>query len=123
MQIQQHLTASRRFLEAAALLENEGYAPAAAEMIWGATVQSLEAIGHIKAGNVRGTLSNRRRRELARTISPGALSRYYNALHELHGHFYKNHLHPAELAIRMQQGRNYVAELLSLAFSSEPYET
>ena len=117
MQIQQHLAASRRFLEAATLLENEGSDMGAAEMIWGATVQVLEAIGHIKEGNVRGSLGNRRRRELAETILPGYLSNYYNALHELHGHFYKNHLPPAELATRMQQGRDYIAELLAIALS------
>ena len=119
MQIQQHLAASRRFLEAATLLENAGSDMGAAEMIWGATVQVLEAIGHIKEGNVRGSLGNRRRRELAETILPGYLSSYYNALHELHGHFYKNHLLPAELATRMQQGREYIAELLAIALSPE----
>lgn len=123
MQIQQHLAASRRFLEAATLLENAGSDMGAAEMIWGATVQVLEAIGHIRARNTRGTLSNRRRRELARMILPRALSNYYNALHELHGHFYKNHLPPAELATRMQQGRDYIAELLAIALSPETDET
>ena len=123
MQIQQHLTASRRFLEAAAVLETEGYDMGASEMIWGATVQALEAIAHIKAGNDRGSLSSRRRRETAANISTKSLNQYLINQNELHGHFYKNHLSPAELAVRMQQGRDYIAELLAIALSPGTDET
>ena len=119
MQTEQHLTAARQFLTNASTLEAAGSPMGAAEMIWGATVQALEAIAHIKTGNARGSLSSRRRRETAENISLESLFQYRRNQHDLHGHFYKNHLSPAVLAIRMQQGRDYIAELLAIALSAE----
>ena len=123
MQTEQHLTAARQFLADASTLEAAGSTMGAAEMIWGATVQALEAIAHIKAGTARGSLSSRRRRETAENISLESLFQYRRNQHDIHGHFYKNHLPSAELAVRMQQGREYIAELLAIALSPETDET
>ena len=123
MQTEQHLSATRQFLTDATTLEAAGSPMGAAEMIWGATVQALEAIAHIKAGSARGSLSSRRRRETAENISLESLFQYRRNQHDLHGHFYRNHLSPAELAIRMQQGRDYIAELLAIALSPETAES
>ena len=123
MQTEQHLTAARQFLTDASTLEAACSTMGAAEMIWGATVQALEAIAHIKAGNTRGSLSSRRRRETAANIGIKSLNQYLINQHELHGHFYRNHLSPAELALRMQQGRDYIAELLAIALSPETAES
>ena len=123
MQTEQHLTAARQFLTDATTLEAAGSTMGAAEMIWVATVQALEAIAHIKAGNARGSLSSRRRRETAENISFESLTQYRRNQHDIHGHFYKNHLSPAELAVKMQQGRDYIAELLAIALSPESAES
>ena len=120
MQIEHHLAASRRFLDDAVALESESSHMGAAEMIWGATVQALEAIGHISAGNVRAHLSSNGRRRLAASIVNDGLAKYYRAQNDLHGHFYKGNLEPQSRAESMRQGHDYVAELLNIALSSAP---
>ena len=47
MQPGQHIDASQRFLDDALMLESVGSHMGAAEMIWGATIQALEAIERI----------------------------------------------------------------------------
>ena len=51
MQTGQHIEVCQRFLDDALALDSRGSHMAAAEMIWGATVQALEALGHIRDGN------------------------------------------------------------------------
>lgn len=119
MQITQHQAAARQFLDDAVALEVSGSSMGAAEMVWGAIVQSLEAIGHIQSGNARGSLSNRRRRDLAEATTHDGLQKYYSVQRDLHGHFYKGHLTPEEFADSMQDGRGYAAELLAIAQTSE----
>ena len=119
MLIEQHLAASRQFLEDATTLGVEGYSHmGASEMVWGAVVQALEAVGHINAGNERGSLGNRSRHNLARTIGQRSLTQYFLAQNNLHGHFYKGHLPPQSYDESMQQGREYAAELLVIAESA-----
>ena len=120
MQIEQHLTAARQFLSDAATLEIAGSHMGAAEMIWGATVQALEAIGHIRMGNARGSLNNRARRELAESIDSASILQYRKTQRDLHGHFYRGHLNPDEWANSIRQGRDYAAELLAIALSRQP---
>ena len=120
MQIEQHLTAARQFLDDAATLEASGSHMGAAEMIWGATVQALEAIGHIRTGNARGSLNNRARRELSESIGSASLLQYRKTQRDLHGHFYRGHLNPDERADSLRQGRDYAAELLAIALSQQP---
>ena len=122
MQTAQHLAAAQQFLNDAAALEVSGSSMAASEMIWGAVVQSLEAIGHIQAGNERGSLSSRRRSNLAEITTPDGLTKYYRVQNNLHGHFYKGHLSPEAFSRSMQEGRDYAAELLAMALSSEAGE-
>ena len=57
-------------------------------MIWGATIQALEAIGHLRAGNSTGLLSSNGRRRLAASVISDGL-RSYGAIQDgLHAHFY-----------------------------------
>ena len=120
MQPEQHLAASRTFLNDAAALESQGSHMGAAEMIWGATVQALEALEHIRTGIATGSLSSRRRRRLAESITRDGLFKYYMIQNDLHGYFYKGHLSMEVLTDRMRQGRDYATELLTLALSPEP---
>ena len=55
MQTGQHIMASQRFLDDALALESVGSQMGAAEMIWGATIQALEALGTHYNGKVHGT--------------------------------------------------------------------
>lgn len=118
MQAGQHIEASRRFRDDALALESRGSHMGAAEMIWGATVQALEAIGHIRAGNDRGNLSGNGRRRLAASVISEGVRSYDAIQNDLHAHFYRGHLSPAEYADRMRRGREFVGELLAVARSS-----
>ena len=118
MQIQQHLAASQRFLDAAAVMEAADFHMGAAEMIWGAVIQALEAIGHIRERNSRGFLSSNGRRRLAESIGPEGPALYYLVQNDLHTHFYRGHLSPAEYAESMRRGHEFVTGLLDIALSS-----
>ena len=118
METSQHIEASQRFLDDALALESTSSHMGAAEMIWGATVQALEAIGHIRTGNATGNLSGNGRRRLAESVVSEGLLRYYRTQQELHAHFYRGHLTSQVRTERMQQGREYVTELLTVALSS-----
>ena len=88
-------------------------------MIWGATIQALEAIGHLRAGASTGLLSSNGRRRLAASVISDGL-RSYGAIQDgLHAHFYRGHLSPPEYADRMRRGRDCVNELLAIALSSD----
>lgn len=118
MQTGQHIAASQRFLDNALMLESEGSHMGAAEMIWGAAVQALEAIGHISSGNTVAHLSGNGRRRLASSTIRQGFRRYSEIQNGLHAHFYRGHLTPEEQTEQMRQGRGYVAELLTVALSS-----
>ena len=120
MQTGQHIEASQRFLDDAVALEFRGSHMGAAEMIWGAAVQGLEAIGHIRAGNDMGNLSRNARRRLAESVILDGLQRYTQIQQGLHAHFYNGHLTSQELDLRMRRGREFVTDLLSIALSSGP---
>lgn len=115
METGQHMETSQRFLDDALALEFRGSHMAAAEMIWGATVQALEAIGHIRAGNATGNLSRNARRRLAESAVFEGLQRYTQIQQGLHAHFYRGHLTAQVRTEQMRQGREYVTELLAIA--------
>lgn len=115
MQTEQHILASQRFLDDALALESVASHMGAAEMIWGATIQALEALGHITTGTSTGHLSSNGRRRLAASVVSEGLRRYYRIQRELHGHFYKGHLSLEAWAEEMRQGRDCVGELLAVA--------
>ena len=117
MQTEQHIEACQRFLDDALALEFRGSHMGAAEMIWGATVQALEAIGHIRAGNDRGKLSRNGRRRLAGSAVLEGLRHYDQIRSRLHAHFYDGRLTSLDRDIRMRLGREFVTELLVIARS------
>ena len=120
MQTGHHITSARRFLNDAMMLESRGSHMGAAEMVWGAAIQAIEAIGHITSGNATGHLSSNGRLRLASSITREGLRRYRRIQSDLHAHFYRGHLAPVERTERMIQGREYVTELLAIALSSAP---
>ena len=118
MQTGQHLEAAQRFLDDALILESVGSNMGAGEMIWGAAIQALEAIGHIRTGNATGSLSSNGRRRLADSVISDGVLRYDGIQNDLHAHFYKGHLSPSEYADCMRRGRDCAAELLAIAYTS-----
>lgn len=106
MQIGQHIEACQRFLDDALALESRGSHMGAAEMIWGATVQVLEAIGHIRAGNATGNLSRNGRRRLAGSAIFEGLQHYDQIRVRLHAHFYDGHLTTQERGSECGEGAN-----------------
>ena len=122
MQTGQHIEACQRFLDDALALESRGSHMGAAEMIWGATVQALEAIGHIRAGNATGNLSRNARRRLAGSAVFEGMQHYDQVRRRLHGHFYDGHLTSQERDERMRLGREFVGGLLAVALSVESDE-
>ena len=119
MQTGQHIEASQQFLDDASALESVGSYMGAAEMIWGATIQALEAIGHITTGDDTEHLSSNGRRRLADSLVSDGVFKYGRVQNDLHAHFYRGHLSPGEYAEGMRQGRDYVTELLAIALSSD----
>ena len=115
MQTGQHIEACQRFLDDALALESRGSHMGAAEMIWGAAVQALEAIGHIGAGNDIRHFSRNARRRLAESFAFDGMERYYRVQNELHAHFYDSHLTSQERDVQMRLGREFVAKLLAVA--------
>ena len=118
MQTRQHLEASQRFLDDALMLESMGSYMGAGEMIWGAAIQALEAIDHIRTGNATGSLSSNGRRRLVNSVISEGVGRYDGIQNDLHAHFYRGHLSPLEYANCMRRGRDCVAELLAVALPS-----
>ena len=118
MQTGQHIAESQRFLDNALMLESEGSHMGAAEMIWGAVVQAMEAIGHISSENTVAHLSGNGRRRLASSTIRQGFRRYSEIQNGLHAHFYRGHLTPEEQTEQMRLGRDYVSELLAIALSS-----
>ena len=106
------------------MLESMGSYMGAGEMIWGAAIQALEAIDHIRTGNATGSLSSNGRRRLVNSVISEGVGRYDGIQNDLHAHFYRGHLSPLEYANCMRRGRDCVAELLAVALSShaEPNE-
>ena len=124
MQTGQHIEAAQQFLDDASMLESAGSNMGAGEMIWGAAIQVLEAIDHIRTGNATGSLSTNGRRRLVNSVISDGVNRYNRIQNELHAHFYSGHLLPSEFADSMRRGRDCVAQLLAIALSShaEPNE-
>lgn len=117
MQTGQHLEAAQRFLDDALMLESVGSNMGAGEMIWGAAIQALEAIDHIRTGNSTGSLSSNGRRRMVDSVISDGVRRYDGIQNDLHAHFYRGHLSALEYADCMRRGRDCVAELLAIARS------
>ena len=73
MQTGQHIEVCQRFFDDALALDSRGSHMGAAEMIWGATVQALEALGHIRAGSTTRHLSRNARAETRAADWPNPL--------------------------------------------------
>ena len=124
MNYEDHVSAARMFLSAAEILSESGMGMAAAEMVWGAAVQAIDAANHSMAATTRHASANRDRRRVLQRIgrSRGIVEELYDgfriAVSDLHNHFYTGRLPADELEESMRIGVSFARLMLELADSS-----
>ena len=122
MNHEDHVASARTFLSAAEILSELGMGMAAAEMVWGASVQAIDAVNH-RMGVPRHASSNRDRRRVLERLDrahgmDGALHYgFMSVVDNLHNHFYKGDLSPDDLEVHMRNGIAFATLMLQLAES------
>ena len=121
MNYAEHISAARTFLQSEEILSESGMDMAAAESIWGAAVQAIEAVNH-SDGTERHVHSNPR--SMRETIDRLGIERglldelnggFTDVKDALHNHFYTGRLSGEELNLTLRRGRNFVNLMLELA--------
>ena len=122
MNYEDHIASARMFLSAAEILSELGMGMAAAEMVWGAANQTIDAVNH-RMMVTRHASSNRDRRRVLQRIgrAHGVESELANSfsavLSKLHNHFYTGNLTAEQLDNEMKNGLSFVSLMLALAES------
>ena len=122
MNYEDHVAAARTFLSAAEILSELGMGMAAAEMVWGAVNQAIDAVNH-RMMITRHASNNRDRRRVLQRIGRAhgmerELANSFSAvLSNLHSHFYKGDLPPDALERHMRNGVLFATRMLELAES------
>ena len=122
MNYEEHVASARMFLNAAEILSNLGMGMAAAEMVWGAANQAIDAVNH-RMLITRHASNNRDRRRVLQRIGrahgvEGELARGFRAAaNGLHSHFYTGNLSDDELEENMRLGISFANRMLELAES------
>ena len=123
MNYEDHDAAARTFLSAAETLFKSGMGMAAAEMVWGAAVQAIDAANH-STGITRHASRNRDRRLVverigrAHGVGEDLADGFSAAANRLHNHFYTGRLSADELEDSMEAGVSFARLMLELADSS-----
>ncbi len=118
MNYDDHIRAASEFLSAEELLLEAGLGMAAAECVWGAAVQVIDAIYHLRLSRHPG---GRDRRETVirmrdkHQVGEDILDGYRIVQTNLHNHFYTGRLSAQELAASLETGRTFVNTMLELA--------
>ena len=122
MNYEDHIAAARMFLSAAEILWELGMGMGAAEMVWGATVQAIDAVNH-RMMITRHAGSNRDRRrvlerlERAHGVEGELVGGFRVVSSRLHNHFYTGNLTAEQLDNEMKNGLSFVSLMLALAES------
>ena len=122
MTYEDHIASARMFLSAAEILSESGMGMAAAEMVWGAAVQSIDAANH-RMGVMRHAGSNRDRRRVLQRIgrAHGVERELANGFRtvssRLHNHFYMGNLSAEQLEREMRNGMLFATRMLEFAES------
>ena len=123
MNYEGHVAAARTFLSAAEILAERDMGMAAAEMVWGAAVQAIDAASH-RMAIPRHAGSNRDRRRVIQRVGRAhgverELARGFSAAVDgLHNHFYTGRLSSEELEYSMKAGVSFATRMLELAGSA-----
>ena len=122
MNYEGHVAAARTFLSAAEILSEMDMGMAAAEMVWGAAVQAIDAANHRMAITRHAGSSRDRRRVVqrvgrARGIEEELYDGFRVVVGKLHNHFYTGRLSAEELEENMRLGVSFANLMLKLADS------
>ena len=117
MRAEEHIAAAREFLAAERLLTERELGMIAAESMWGAAVQAIDALMHLE-GQGHADRNRARERVIQNLIGAGALNAeclddFQYVLIPLHNHFYTARLSPGSLAMNLRIGRGFVNSLLA----------
>ena len=119
MNYSEHIAAAETFLRAEELLSAAAMDMAAAEMLWGAAVQAIDAVSHLAGG--RHPANNRAREQVVGQLESihgiaGELSDDFKVrIIVLHNHFYTGRLGPYHLSLYLAIGRAFVSRMIDLA--------
>ena len=122
MNYENHVAAARMFLSAAEILSELGMGMAAAEMVWGAANQAIDAVNH-RMGVPRHASNNRDRRRVlqrigrAHGVESELVGGFRTVTSRLHNHFYSGNLSGDELEESMEAGVLFATRMLELAES------
>ena len=106
-------------MQAEELLSAAGMDLAAAEMLWGAAVQVVDAARH-SDGPRRHAANNRDRERIIRRLDAihnaeaELTGSFKTAVNELHNHFYTGRLGPYHLSLYLAIGRAFVSRMIDL---------
>ncbi len=118
MNYEEHMAAAVKFLDMEEVLANLGADMAAAEMIWGASVQAIDAANHRRTprhAQHRNRTATVNRLQDKYGLHSELSSGFRVARGSLHNHFYTGRLNESEIAAALVEGRRFVSVMIELA--------
>ena len=118
MTYEEHIAAAKSFLIAKELLIQSGMYMVAAEVVWGATIQVIDAINHQLGA--RHISNNRDRAQIIEYLEnkygPESLNAGFASVKDgLHNHFYTGRLSYGELSKHLSTGTQFVSRMIELS--------
>ena len=118
----EHVAAARTFLAAQELLIQSEMDMAAAEVVWGAAIQAVDAANHTLGQ--RHARNNRERGEIVEFLESsfnltGLSDGLKLTINQLHNHFYTGRLSSREVSLYLEAGVAFVNQLLNLTGPKE----
>ena len=118
MNYMEHIADAEMFLDTADILMGLRRDRAAAEMIWGAAVQAIDAANHRRTQrhlNHRGRLDVVQRLQDKYGLSYEFSDMFRNVRGALHNYFYTGRLSESDFAVEFARGRRFVSVMIELA--------
>ena len=118
MNYEEHLAAAQDFLDAESILTRRGMDRAAAEMVWGAAVEAIDAANHRRAPrhlSHSGRLATVNRLQEKYGLAPQLSDGFNTARGSLHNHFYTGRLTELETIAEIAVGRRFVSAMIDIA--------
>lgn len=118
MTVDEHITQANSFISDSLALQQQGSGMLAAEAVWGAIWQAVAAISHTLGTDEqrhprhsRAVFALFAQHNLTATFELG----FRDAKDRLHNHFYTGQLSATALAGSIEDGRNFVRQLLAVS--------
>ena len=118
MTYQEHILAAETFLQGEKLLSELGMTMLAAEAVWGAVIQVLDAVNH-QIGS-RHTSNNQERQLIIAYLESkygfdNLIDDFKNVINRLHNHFYTGRLSDMDAYLSAKAGVHFVNLMIELA--------